>query len=200
VRVPLNLYDFQIGDLLDVTLWRVPNGSGGRGIVNAVAQVVGREVTLFQESEGYVGYTIRLNPANITGYAPCGLVELNGITGDLVTFDVTTIPNGFSGTGADGLTFKVGDLVQLIELDNSSPIAPTTHEVIAASTNTVQLNPAPSGAYAALAASGTLKVMVIYDVWGAVVAGNRTEQQKYCYLANADGTLDATTNARVYAA
>lgn len=200
VRVPLNLYDYQIGDLLEVTLWRVPNGSGGRGIVNVVAQVIGREVALFQESEGYVAYTIRLNPGNISGYAPCGLVELNGITGDLVTFDVTTIPNGFSGTGADGLTFKVGDLVQLVEIDNSSPIASTTHEVIAASTNTVQLNPAPSGAYAALAASGSLKVMVIYDVWGAVVAGNRTEQQKYCYLANADGTLDATTNARLYAA
>lgn len=200
VRVPLNLYDLQIGELVTLTLWRVPNGSGGRGITNAISQIVAREVVLYQESEGHVTYTMRLNPSNVTGYAPCGLIESGGIVGPLVTFDVSTVPGGFSGTGVDGLTFAVGDLVRLVELDTNSPIASTSHTVSAVATNSLQLSPSPSASFAALAASGPLKVMVIYDDWTTIVAGNRTEQEKYCFMANTDGTLDATTDARIYAA
>jgi hypothetical protein len=42
--------------------------------------------------------------------------------------------------------------------------------------------------------------MVVYDDWTVITAGNRTEQERYCFLAQADGTLDATHGARVFAA
>jgi hypothetical protein len=80
----------------------VPNGAGGRGIVDAVAQIIAREVVLYGDaSAGHVAYTLRLNPSNVSGYAPSGLVAASGITGAVVTLDVATIPNGFSGTGDD---------------------------------------------------------------------------------------------------
>lgn len=200
VQVPLDHYDLQVGDLARVTLWRVPNGAGGRGIVDAVAQIIAREVVLYGDaSAGHVAYTLRLNPSNVSGYAPSGLVAAGGISGAVVTLDVATIPNGFSGTGDDAATFVVGDLVRLVEIDAASPTASTQHAVTAVGTNTVTLNPAPSGTFAGLAASA-LKVLVVYDDWTVLTAGNRTEQERYCFLAQADGTLDATHGARVFAA
>ena len=64
---------------------------------------------------------------------------------------------------------------------------------------TLTLSPAPSATFAGLAASA-LKVMVVYDDWDVVVAGGRTTQQRFAYLALADATLDADHAARVFAA
>lgn len=200
VQVPLNHYDLQVGDLVRATLWRVPNGSGGRGITDAVTQVMAREVTLYADgSEGHVTYTLRLNPASITGYAPAGLAAAGGIAGSTITLDVSTIPNGFTGTGNDASVFAVGDLVRLVEIDTSSPTASTQHTVTGVGTNTLTLSPAPSGTFAGLAASA-LKVLVVYDDWTVLTAGNRTDQERYAFLAQADQTLDATHAARVFAA
>jgi len=66
-------------------------------------------------------------------------------------------------------------------------------------TNTLTLSPSPSGTFAGLAASA-VKVLVVYDTWTVLTAGNRTEQERYCFLAQADQTLDATHGARVFAA
>jgi hypothetical protein len=198
VQVPLNHYDLQVGDLVRATLWRVPNGSGGRGITDAVTQVMAREVTLYADgSEGHVAYTLRLNPSSISGYAPAGMVAASGISGATVTLDVSSIPNGLTGTGDDAAAFAVGDLVRLVEIDTASPTASTQHTVTAVGTNTLTLNPAPGAPFGAPAA---LKVLVVYDDWTVLTAGNRTEQERYCFLAQADGTLDATHAARTFAA
>ena len=200
VQLPLNHYDLQVGDLVRATLWRVPNGSGGRGITDAVTQVMSREVTLYADgSEGHVAYTLRLNPSSISGYAPAGMVAASGISGATVTLDVSSIPNGLTGTGDDAAPFAVGDLVRLVEIDTASPTASTQHSVTAVGTNTLTLSPSPSGTFAGLAASA-VKVLVVYDTWTVLAAGNRTEQERYCFLAQSDQTLDATHGARVFAA
>ena len=211
VRVPLSKYDLQIGDLIDVELWRVPNGAGGRGITGEVAQIVGRDVVLYGDGyEGHVGYTLRLNPRNLQGYAPSALVAASGITGDVVTLDTTTlthdgssIAGGFAGAGyTDGgaATFRAGDLVRLVEIDTTSPTASTQHTVTAVTGSTLTLSPAPSFTFAARAAS-TLKVMVVYDDWDVIIAGaNAVTQAPYAYLADATDALDSTHAARVFAA
>jgi hypothetical protein len=204
VQVPLNLYDYQVGDLLSVTLWRVPDGVGGRGIVDAVAQVIARDVVLYgDQTTGHVGYTVRLNPRNLQGYAPSALAAAGGIVGAAVTLDTTTISTGgFAGAGyTDGgaSTFSTGDLVRLVEIDTASPTASTQHTITGVSGSTLTLSPAPNATFAGLAASA-LKVMVAYDDWDVVVAGGRTTQQRFAYLGLADATLDATHAARAFAA
>ena len=202
VQVPLNLYDYQIGDLLTATLWRVPDGVGGRGITDAVVQVVGRAVELYGDgTTGHVTYTLRLNPRNLQGYAPSALVAAGGIAGAVVTLDTTTISTGgFAGAGyTDGgaSTFAAGDLVRLVEIDTASPTASTQHTVTGVSGATLTLNPAPGAPFGAPAA---LKVLVVYDDWDVVTAAARSTQQRYAYLALADATLDAAHAARVFAA
>ncbi len=211
IQVPLNRYGLQIGDLIGVTLWRVPNGSGGRGITDEIAQVIGREVTLYaNESTGHVAYVIRLNPNNISGYAPSALVAAGGIAGAVVTLDTTTLTHdgasiggNFAGAGytnGGASTFRVGDLVRLMEIDSTSPTASTQHTVSAVSGSTISLTPSPSGTFAALAASA-LKVMVLYDDWTTISAGaNAATQEKYAYLGDVTNALDATHPARVFAA
>lgn len=211
VTVPLHRYGLQIGDLVDVTLWRVPNGRGGRGIVGQVAQIVARDVVLYGEQhEGHVTYTLRLNPQNLQGYAPSALVAAGGISGAVLTLDTTTlthdgasIAGGFAGAGyTDGgaSTFRVGDLVRLVEIDSTTPTASTQHSVTAVSGSTISLSPSPSATFATLAGSA-LKVMVIYDDWTTISAGgNAATQQPFAYLADANFQLDANHAARVFAA
>ena len=205
IQVPLSKYDLQVGDLASVTLWRIPNGSGGRGIVGAVAQVIAREVVLYGEQhDGHVTYTVRLNPTNISGYAPTLLVAAGGISGGVVTADTTTFgANGFASAGyTDGgaSTFRVGDLVRLVEIDSTSPTASTRHSVTAVSGSTITLSPSPSATFVSLAGTA-LKVLVIFDDWTTIEAGaNATTQSVFAFLADASGALDATHGARIFAA
>jgi hypothetical protein len=200
ITLPLNHYGLQVGDLCTVTLWRVPDGLGGRGITDAVAQVVSRDVVLYSDAgEGHAAYTLRLNPSGIAGYAPAGLVAAGGISGGTVTLDVTTIAGGLTGGGNDAAPFATGDLVRLVEIDSTSPTTSTQHTVTATGTNTLTLSPAPSATFSTLAASA-LKVAVVFDSWTVLTAGSRDQQERYCFLGKADQTLDATHVARVFAA
>lgn len=202
-RFTLNTYDLQIGDVVTLSsMWRIPNGSGTRGVVDAVAQIIAREVSLYESDEGNVTYTFRLNPNNLTGYAPTLLVAAGGITGAVVTADTTTLgAGGFAGVGTDGgaSTFKINDVVRLVEIDNASPTASTQHTVSAVSGSTITLNPAPSGTFATLAASA-LKVVVEYDDFGTVVSSGNIAQRAYAFLGGADATLDSNNPARIFAA
>ena len=199
VHTPLHLADVQVGDLVTGTLWRIPNGSGTRGISAEVLQVVGRETWLFGDAhEGHVAYILRRNPQGIAGYAPSMLVAAGGIAAGVVTQDVITIAGGFSGTSLDAGTFAVGDLVRLHEINNASPTASTLHSVTAVGASTITLSPAPSGTFSALAAAA-LKVMVDYDDWSAV-APSHTLQMRYAFLAASTLLLDSTHPARRFAA
>lgn len=201
-RTPLHRYDLQVGDLVSLDMWRIPAGDGTRGVSEQVAQVIGRDVILYSETgEGLVSYTVRLNPRNVTGYAPSALVASGGISGAVVTLDTTTLGSGgFAGPAyADGgaSTFAVGDLVRLVEIDATSVATSTQHEVTAVSGSTISLDPAPSVTFSTLAGSA-LKVIVVYDDW--TVVASRASQARYCYLADANGELDANTRARLFAA
>jgi hypothetical protein len=193
-----------VGDLLTATLWRVPNGRGGRGITDEVVQVTGRALSLYSDtSGGHVVYTLRLSPRNVSGYAPSALVAAGGIVGAVVTLDTTTITTGgFAGAGyTDGgaSTFEVGDLVRLVEIDTTSPTASTQHSVTAVTGSTITLNPAPAAPFGTTI-TAALKIMVVYDDWDVIAAASRLRQERYAYLAQSDGTLDADHPARVFAA
>lgn len=209
-RFSLSTYGYQLGELVSSSLWRIPNGIGGRNTSQSdpiVVQVVGRELSLYGDAgEGHVTYTLRLNPSNIQGYAPSGLVEAGGISGDVVTLDSSTLTHngtsilgGFAGVEySDGgaSTFVAGDKVRLVEIDSTSPILSTQHDVVSVSGHTVRLSPAPSGAFSALAAS-SLKVMLVYDDWDLV---STPHQQQYAFLGNSFNLLNPSVPARTFAA
>ena len=204
VTVGLHRFDWQSGDVIGVSsLWRVPNRRRTRGLTDAVVQVVGRHVVFYGEgTRGEVEYTVRLNRANLTGYAPAALAAAGGISGANFTCDTTTFgPSGFAPSGTDGgaSTFEVGDLVRLVEIDNTSPTSSTQHTVTAVSGAVVTLSPAPSATFATLAAS-SLKVLLTYDSWTVLTLGSRTRQQRYAFQADDAGALDSSTGARIYAA
>jgi hypothetical protein len=197
-------YDLQIGDLVSVSLYNIPNGSGTRGLPGplgvSVAQVVARSPTLFREgTEGLVHFTLRLSPANLTGWAPGALiVSASALTGE-VTLDTSTFGvAGCAQGGTDGgaATFSVGDAVRLVELGTASPTSSTQHTVTAVAGDVVTVSPAPGGVFA----SGAYDLAaLVFDDWDEVV----TAQAAWCFLADTnlqlvDGAV--STRARRYAA
>lgn len=193
--------DYQVGDLLRVSLWGVPNGRGGRGLIARTAQVVERAPELFTDGErGLVRFTVRLNPENLSGWAPSAFAAAGGIFGAGVELDLTIFgAAGCAQSGTDGgaSIFAAGHKVRLVEVDNPSPTAATQHEVTSVAGPIVYLSPAPSATFALLAAD-PLKVLLMFDDWDVVVP----EQRPWAFLASAGYVLDASgtlTAARVYA-
>ncbi|MDB4930524.1 MAG: hypothetical protein JWM10_3008 [Myxococcaceae bacterium] len=197
----------QVGDLVSVALYNVPNGSGGRGLPGplgvSVAQVASRSPVLFREgTDGMVSFTLRLSPTNLTGWAPGALVAVGGIDvgGSAVTLDTTTFgAGGCAQGGADGgaVTFAVGDKVRLVALYDPTLALATQHEVTSVVGAVVGLTPAPSAGFAVPAA--TQGVALVFDDWDEVV----TAQAAWGYLANEDLVLvdgAVATRARRYAA
>lgn len=194
----LDKVGIQTGALLDLSLWRIPNQSGTRGLTNAIAQVMSRTPAFYGDQASGTTLTLRLNPSAVAGYAPAMLVAASGISGAIVTADTSTAfgSSCFAITGRDPTDgFVAGDEVRLIEIDNDAPAASTSHTVVSVTGSTLELNPAPNATFVALSA-GQLNVMVIYDNWDVVVTA---QQVGWCYLAESDGTLDGDA-PRVYAA
>lgn len=194
----LDKVGIQTGALLDLSLWRIPNQSGTRGLTNVIAQVMSRTPAFYGDQAGGTTLTLRLNPSAVAGYAPAMLVAASGISGAIVTADTSTAfgTSCFAIAGRDPTDgFVAGDKVRLIEIDNDSPAASTSHTVVSVTGSTLELNPAPNATFVALSA-GQLNVMVIYDNWDVVVTA---QQVGWCYLAESDGTLDGDL-PRLYAA
>lgn len=187
-----------VGDVCGLTLWRVPNERGSRGVSGAVGQILSRALTLYGDGRGAVTFTARLSRADLAGWAPTVLVAAGGISGANVTADTATFgAAGFAPSGSTGGAefFSVGDAVRLVEIDSAAPTASTSHTVAAVGGSTLTLSPAPSGTFATLAADA-VKVMVVADDWSSAT----TDQRAYAYLADTSHRLDASTRARVYAA
>lgn len=193
--------DVAVGDVVGVTLWRVPDGSAGRGLVDRTAQVMERAPVLFREgAEGLVRFTLRLNPTDLQGWAPGAFVAAGGITGAAVTLDTTTF--GASGTaqsGTDGgaATFAAGEKVRLVEVGNASPATAIQREVLSVAGAVVTLTSAPGATFAALAGTA-VTVMMMYDDWDVVIDA---QLPGWAYLANASNQLvdgGTSTRARVY--
>lgn len=196
VSTTLEFAGIQVGDLVMLDLWRVPDQQTSRGI-SKLGQVLSRSWRVYGDDSARMDYTLRISPTSLQGWAPACLVAAGGITGAVVTVDTTTFgAAGFAPSQSDGGArfFKVGDAVRLVEIGSATPTASTQHTVGAVSGTTITLNPAPSAGFATLAAAA-LKVMVIPDDWTVVSASQRL----YAYLSNASYRLDTNTRSRVYA-
>lgn len=191
------LANLQVGAVVRLDLWRVPDQHGARGIVRT-GQVMARSWQLYGGAVAALMHTVRLSPARIAGWSPAVLVAAGGITGADVTADTTTFgAAGFAPSGSTGGVdyFEVGDAVRLVEIGATSPTASTAHTVGAVSGSVITLSPAPNATFVTLSASA-LKVMIVPDDWGTSITA---AQQEYAYLAAATYRLDASTRARTYA-
>jgi len=194
--------DLAVGDLCGLTLWRVPDGSGSRGLIDRTAQVMERSPVLFREgSEGLVRFTLRLNPTDLQGWAPGAVVAAGGITGAAITLDTTTFgANGCAQTGTDGgaSLFSPGDKVRLVEIGNASPATAIQREVLSVAGAVVTLTATAGATFAALAVDA-MKVAIMYDDWDVVADA---QLPGWAYLANTSNRLvdgAVSTRARVYA-
>lgn len=190
VQLPPTFLGLNPGDLVHFTHDEVPTWRGTRGVSDAVCQVLEVSRQLFGgKARAVVG--LRLQAGTYYGYAPAALVAAGGISGAVLTFDVTTGwgANGFCApfdeTGAavtdplDG--FAVDDEVQLAEIDAESPATPEAFSIVSIdrTAHTITLSGSPSGTFTALAASA-LKVMLRYVAYGSAA----TQQRAYAYIAD----------------
>ena len=205
VRLPASYVGVELGDVVTLTEWLLPTGSGGRGLAGVPCVVVGRR---FNVTAATIELDLRLSAPELAGYAPEALVS--SISGAALTIDTTFLgagsqgPHGFADDeNADGTvradggtsTFIAGDEVQLIELDTATPAAPFRATVLSAASTTVTLDASPGGSWATLAATPG-KVMLAFAPYADATAA----QRRYCYLADASTHLiNATTRARRYA-
>ena len=204
--LPLAAVGVEIGDIISVKEWSVPNLDGGRGLhapgfpsEPVRCMVFGRKIDL---SDGHVVLSVRMAGGAVYGYAPSALVS--GITGAVLTLDTVTCgPCGFGATyredgtlrtdgGAD--YFEPGFKVLLLEIDTETPGTPFSAEVVSTSGATVTLDSAPGAAWEALASAG--RVMLEFVRWDTATV----DQKQWAYIADdATNTLSDGTLARRYA-
>ncbi len=180
----LRLAGHQIGDVVTLTEWLLPDGAGGRGLDGAVGTILGRSVDF---EEGTVDLRLRLSPSTVAGYAPAALVS--SISGAAVTLDTATVAvcgfadpyndDGSARSDGGASYFVAGDKLLLIEVDSESPATPFAGEVASVSGAVVTLTASPGATWVTLAGSA-LKVMLVPDDWTASTA----DQRRYAYQAD----------------
>jgi hypothetical protein len=208
VTLPVTLAyaHLELGDVVGIAEWLLPNADGTRGLESPdvagaalPGAVLGRRVNF---STGEVDLEVRVSRGSIYGYAPEAIVA--SIAGAVLTLS-TSVPGpaGFApdfradGTarvdgGAD--TFTAADKVTLVEIDTTSPTTPFDGVVASVSGATVTLTASPGATWEALAAAG--RCMVVFDVWG----DSATSQKLFAYIADdATVALSDGTTARRYA-
>ena len=181
----LRLAGHQIGDVVTLTEWLLPDQQGDRGLDAAVGTVLGRRV---DHDAGTVDLRLRLSPSTVAGYAPAALVS--SITGAAVTLDTASLGvagfadpyNDDASARTDGGAsyFVAGDKVLLIEIDAESPTTPYAGEVLSVAGTVVTLVGSPGATWETLAGSA-LKVMLVPDDWSTCVSA----QRRYAYQADA---------------
>ena len=206
-ELPLTLrhVGLEIGDVLGVREWALPNRTGSQGLhaaddatLAATCTVFGRRIDL---TNGTVDLSVRI-AGGAYGYAPEALVS--SIAGAVLTLDTVTVgAHGFGTTyrpdntlrtdgGAD--TFEAGFKVQLVEFDASSPGTPFDAEVVSVSGSTVTLDAAPGGTWETRAAAG--RCLLVFARWDVIVA----DQKRWAYVADdATGQFSDGTFGRRYA-
>lgn len=205
VIVPAAYAGVELGQVVTVDEWLLPDGQGGRGLAGVPCVVVGRRLSL---TEARVELDLRLSAAGLTGYAPEALV--GSISGAVVTVDTSYLgsdqgPHGFAddlleddaNARADGgaSTFTAGDEVQLLELDTATPAAPFRATVLSVSSTSITLDASP-GATWATRASTPGRVMLAFAPFSDATAS----QRRFAFLADsATHLIDGTTRARRYA-
>jgi len=196
----LRLADHEIGDVVTLEEWLLPDGQGGRGLDGAAGTVLGKRV---DHDEGTVDLRLRLSPSAVAGYAPSALVS--SITGAAVTVDTATIgaqgfadpynDDGSARTDGGASYFVQGDKVLLIEVDSESPTTPFAGEVLSVAGAVVTLTSSPGSTWETLAGD-PLKVMLVPDDWSA----STSAQRRFAYVADvATYQLPSSTPGRRWA-
>ena len=127
VRVVVSLAHraVRLGQLVQLSDWITPDGSGDRGLSSARGIVYGRA---HDYDEGTVTLDLLLFPRVSYGYAPCARV-LSVVSSTVVDIDATPVGSvdyaggtdglGGTGTGSQSL-FAAGDRVQLLTRDSTT--------------------------------------------------------------------------------
>lgn len=204
--VTLAFAHLELGDVIGVEEWMLPNADGTRGLESPDVAgaalpglVIGRKINL---TSGEVDLDVRVTQGSVYGYAPEAIVA--SISGAVLTLS-TTVPgaagfaseylaDGTARTDGGASTFTAGDKVQLLEIDATSPATPFDGEVASVSGATVTLTASPGATWEGIAAAG--RCMVVFDVW----ADAATAQKLWAFIAD-DSTvaLSDGTTARRYA-
>lgn len=192
--------DLEVGDVIALEEWLLPNGTGGRGIT-------GRGVVVGHRRDyrsGRVDLMLRVS-APRAGWAPAYPVAT--ISGTLVTLQngppwgAAGFASTYTETGALradlGLEYlAVGDQVRVVETAARSPTTPVSAEVTAVDpvAHTVTLDTSPGATWESLAGIGN--VLLIPETH----ANSTTAQRLYVYVS--DGTtvtLSTGAAARTWA-
>lgn len=126
-KVPLaSLASVELGEVVALSEWMLPDGDGGRGLVSHPASVVSRSVDIDDAS---VEVEAILWPRLAHGYAPCAKIS-SVVSGTVVeiaqdyvrgTYDYAGGDDGLGGTSAGSQSlFTAGDLVQFIVRDSTT--------------------------------------------------------------------------------
>lgn len=188
VTVPCTLAaaGVEVGDVIDLDEYALPDGRGARGIAQR-GVVIGHRRSY---RAGRVDLHVRVAPVR-AGWAPAYLVaSITGadcaISGDpcgvggLAGFADDQDETGAARTDA-GLGYLVaGQAVRLVELDARTPATPLDAEVVAVDpvTRTVTLDGAPGATWATRATAGTA-LMIPADYAGATAT-----QREYVHIAD----------------
>lgn len=188
VTVPCTLAaaGVEVGDVIDIDEYALPDGRGARGIQSR-GVVIGHRRSY---RTGRVDLHVRVAPT-LAGWAPAYL--LSGISGAVCSingdpcgvggnagFASDTDEDGNARTDA-GLEYLVpGMKVRIIEIDARSPATPFAGEVqsVDTSARTVTLTASPGATWASRASAGT--AMMIPDTYTNATA----TQRAYVYVAD----------------
>lgn len=184
----------EIGDIVRVTEWLLPNGQSARGLAAASGLVMARRIDL---KAGTVDLDVRISPSDVVGYAPAALVS--SISGAVLTLDTSTLDacgfakeysaDGEARTDGGASTFTAGQEVQLLEYDATSPTTPYTSAVVSISGSAITLSGSPGATWEAIATAG--RCYVTFRERAAADA----DQYRWCYLCD-DATLLFPDGAR----
>lgn len=180
VRVKFSLFNLLVGDIVKITWNKVPNSDGTLGVINKAAFVVGREWD-FASASGKL--TLMVTDQNIAGYVPSTKLTItDGSSGTTGPFTATADDTYFPGTTTASDHWDAGDNVRLFRYND---VSVATNEAA-----TIDSEPV-----------GDVLIFTTDDPWvhagSTWVLGSRVStsitasgQKAYCYVANADTTLD----------
>ena len=161
----------ELGAMIRVSEWMLPDGSGGRGLVAKAGLVVARTLDL---ERAQMKVEALLFPRQSYPYAPCGKAD-SVVSSTVLQLDsgyVTSVYT-YSG-GVDASTFEAGDVVDLIERDTTTLwTEQLTVQSVDAATNRLTFTAAMSATAQSKIAAGWVDVR--FANYAATTATQRSE-------------------------
>lgn len=207
--LPVSYAGVEIGQVVMVSEWLLPTGSGTRGLASVPCVVVGKRLRLsrFDGEAPAVELDVIPSDTDFAGYAP--EVLISAISGASLTVDTSYLggdwglrgfadalsPDGGARSDGGASFFAAGDKVLLFELDSTSPATPEAFTIVSVSGTTIVLAGSPTAAFTGIV-GGNGRVMLTYDAYATAVAA----QKRYAYLAATTLLINGVDPARRYAA